>query len=346
MKMQFAVGIGRNERIYEIGDHARVAEESGFASVTLVDSQNTCRDVYPMMTLAAINTRRIRIGHGVTIPFTRHPTVTANATATIDELSGGRVFLGIGAGGVALRVMAMRPRSAGWFRTEVEFIKRFMSGEEVEWNGVKVHSEWVQRPVPVYMSASGPKSLQLAGEIADGVIFPSNANPTVVKWRMEQIEKGAAKVGRDPSKIDVWVRGMIYVTDSKEQAYREVSGYANNAARGLYSQLGQENLNPDFADLRQRLEHDYPGLLEECGRVHAAWDEYQIETVDTPSAKEVTQRIIDGTQLCGTPEEICEKIERLGKLGVPTIGTVTYSIFDKKGMMREIGDRIMPHFRN
>ena len=344
MRMQFAVGMGRSEKMDEIGDHAKVAEESGFSFLTLVDVQNMCRDVYAMMAIAALNTDHIWIGQGVTVPFTRHPPVTANATATIDELSGGRVFLGIGAGGVALRVMDMGPLPAQRFRDEVEFIKRFMAGEEVEWDGVKMHSQWSSKPVPVYMSASGPKSLQLAGELADGIVFPSNANPTVVKWRMEQIERGALKVGRDPSEIDVWARGVIYVTDSQEKAHREVAGYAVNAARGLYSQLKKKDLNPEFTDLRNRLEKEHPGLLDECGRVHKEWDEYQIERVDTPSSKKITQRITNETQLCGTPEEICDKIYNLGKLGINTIGTVTYSIFDKKGMMREIGEKIMPSF--
>ena len=72
--------------------------------MTLVDQQNLCRDVYVMMTIAAQNTSRIQIGHGVTIPETRHPSVTANATATVAELAPGRIFLGIGAGGNALRI--------------------------------------------------------------------------------------------------------------------------------------------------------------------------------------------------------------------------------------------------
>ncbi len=86
--MNFSVGMGRSLRMDEISDYARVAEECGFSHMTFIDSQNLCRDVYAMMTIAALNTHRIHIGHGVTNPFTRHPSVKDNATATINELSG------------------------------------------------------------------------------------------------------------------------------------------------------------------------------------------------------------------------------------------------------------------
>lgn len=340
--MDFAVGLGRNERIDEIADHARVAEESGFTYATFVDIPFLNRDVYVMMTIAALNTHRIRIGHGVTDPVTRHPSVTANLTATISELSGGRAFVGIGTGGPWGKVM--KPAPLHQLRQAVEFIKKFTAGEEAEFQGAKMQSEWSRRPVPVYIACGGPRSCQLAGEIADGAIFTSNADPTVIKWRLEQVEKGARKVGRDPTKIDVWARGMIYVAGSKEEASRQVAGYAVNGAYLLYQLMLQEG--PEIADLRLRLEREEPGLIDECKRVYEAFDPMWVEHPDAPAAKLVTQRIIDSQHLVGRPEEVCEKLHKLQEVGVKAFGTVTYTIVDKKGMMREIGNRIMPHFRN
>ena len=88
--MDFAIGIGRTENMHEIGDHAREAEKSGFKYLTIVDIPYLGREVDAMMTVAALNTEHIKIGQGVTDPITRHPLVTANASASIDELSGGR----------------------------------------------------------------------------------------------------------------------------------------------------------------------------------------------------------------------------------------------------------------
>ena len=195
---------------------------------------------------------------------THRPLVIASATASVNELSGGRAFVGIGAGGAYGKVM--RPRSLKELREAVEFIRKFTAGEEVELNGSMVRSEFSRQQVPVYMAASGPRSLQMAGEISDGVMPTSGfeAEPIVLNWKLEQIEKGAIKAGRDPAKVDVWARAIIDVTDSKEAALPEVAGYAANSALEI-GMLQRED--PEFVELRRRLEVEYPGLLDDCQRV-------------------------------------------------------------------------------
>ncbi len=342
--MDFAVGMGRNERMDEIADHARVAEESGFSFVTFVDQPYMSRDVFASMTIAALNTRRIRIGQGVIDPLTHHPLAIAGGTASINELSGGRAVVGIGAGGPFGK--AMKPLSVRELREAVELIKRFAAGEEVEVGGQRIRSEFCRQQVPVYIGCSGRRMLEMAGEVADGVMLSSafGANPTMLKWKLEQIEKGALRAGRDPSKIDVWARAMIYVADSTEEALGEVAGYVMNSARSTIKVLLRED--PEQTGIIQRMEQEQPGLLDECRRVADAWDPRWHEHRDAPSAKFVTQRTVDLYHLVGKPEDICEKLYKVQQLGIKTMATVTYSITDKKGMMREIGDKIMPHFRN
>ena len=92
MKMDFGVSIGRNDRIDQISDLAISAEKWGFSHLGFVDSPNQSRDIYVMMAIAAQATKRIRLWQTVTVPSTRHPSVTVNATATVNELSGGRAF--------------------------------------------------------------------------------------------------------------------------------------------------------------------------------------------------------------------------------------------------------------
>lgn len=344
MKMEFSVGTGRNEAIYEVPSLAKTAEESGFSHITFVDQQNISRDVYAMMALAAINTHRIKIGHGVTVPLIRHPSVTANATATIDELSGGRVFLGIGIGGNALRSMGVKQPPMKEFKEEVEFIKRYMSGQEAEFKGARMHSEWVRHPVPVYIASShSVKTCQLGGEIGDGVIIV-DAHPEIVKWRLELIERGAVKSGRDPSKIDVWVRTEIFIAGSKEEARKEAASYAASAARNRYWYLQKKT--PEAVQLGELMERVEPGIINEMKRIYDNWDEYQHEKTDAAHARLASQRVIDFFHLTGKPEDICDRIYALGKLGVKNISTTVFTVIDKKGMMRKIGDEIMPHFRN
>lgn len=340
--MDFAVGIGRTESIHDVGDHAQVAEESGFKHVSVVDIPFLGREVDSMMTMVALKTNKVRIGQGVTDPVTRHPLVTANASATIDELSGGRAFVGIGTGGPWGKPMT-KPAPLKQLRDAVTFIKRYTAGEEVDWDGVKFQSEWSRRPLPVYIACGGPKACYLAGQVADGVIATSNADLTTNKWRMEQIAKGAESVGRDPAEIDYWVRGMIYVTKDKAKATREVAGYAVNGAYLLWIQMQQNT--PESEDLRNRLQKEQPGMVEDCKKVCEAFDPAWVEHPDAPAAKFITQRIIESQHAVGTPEQICDKLSKLEEAGMKTFGTVTYTIDDKRDMMRQIGTEIITHLQ-
>lgn len=353
MKMDFGVASGRNDRIKDIPSLARTAEESGFSHLSFLDSQNLSRDIYCMMTQVALNTSRIHTGHTVTNPFTRHPSVTANATATVAELSGGRAFLGIGSGFSAVLTMGLKARPLEEMRRSISFFRTYMSGQEADFNGAKMHSEWIRSTVPIIVAAEGPKALELAGELADGVVFMGGL-PSYIKWKIDRIHRGAERAGRDPSEIDIWVRSYIYVADSKEQAHREVS-----TVLSFNGGIPPENLNaPELQVIRQQAEKEQPGLLEEVARARKAVSEEAsrhggpsgfnpwFEKIDAPWSHLVTQRMIDNVHLVGRPEDICEGIERYAKVGVKTIATSLYTIIDKEGMLKEIGDKVMPNFRN
>ena len=341
--MKFAIGIGRNESIKEIGDHARVAEESGFDFLSAVDMPFLSREVDSMMTMAALSTKKIMIGQGVTDPITRHPLVIANAAATIDELSGGRGFVGIGTGGPWGKPMA-KPAKLKALREAVEFIKRYTAGDEVEWQGVKFQSEWCKRQLPIYMACGGARSCQLAGELADGVISPSNADITTNKWRLEQVAIGAEKAGRDPDTIDFWIRGMIHIAESKEAARYEAAGYAVNAAYLMWSVMSHES--PETVELRKRLVKEYPTIAEDCKRVYDNFDPAYMEHSDSPAAAFITPQMLDSMEVVGTGEQVCEQLKRIEDAGFKTFGTVTYTIKDKREMMQRIAEAVMPHFKS
>ena len=344
MKLDFSVGLGRTESVHEIGEYARFAEDSGFKQLTLIDMPFVGRDVHTLMALSAQSTREILIGHGVTTPITFHPMSIANATASINELSGGRAFVGLGVGG-PFETVLKRPAPVKEMREVVQFIRKFMSGEEAEYRGAKAHSEWIRDPVPIYLAAERPRMLQLAGEIADGVIS-IGTNPEWVRWKMAQVEKGALRVGRDPAEVEFWVRTMIYVADNKEDAREEVAPYP--LAYGHLHTLFEQD-TPEVNELRRGLERANPGLIEELAsdskRVASAYEPYGVERLDAPWAKYVTATLIDYFHLTGKPDDINERISVLGEMGVKNISTVMFTILDKKGMMRSIRDEIMPHFQ-
>src|SRR5438270_11795405 len=113
--------MGRMLPITEIVSHMKLADELGYENATVIDSQCLSRDSTTMMALAAANTHRIKIGPGVTQPYTRHMAVVANEIATIDELSGGRAFLGIGMGMSAVGVMDKPPSLLKELEDSVQF---------------------------------------------------------------------------------------------------------------------------------------------------------------------------------------------------------------------------------
>jgi 5,10-methylenetetrahydromethanopterin reductase len=343
MTMEFHAGIGRYEPVREIADLARVAEDSGFSHVSLPDQPLLNRDIFVGMTAAALNTRRIHVGPGVTDPHTYHPVLIANATASVDELSGGRAFAGIGAGGRWGK--EMKPISLHEFREAARFLKTFMAGEEAEFKGVRMYSDWVRRPVPLYIAVNGPKGHEIAGEFADGV-YIQGVHPEVVKWRVELIEKAARAAGRDPSRIVVLPSANVYVTDSKEAARREVASQVASKLRYV-TWLWRQDV-PETLDLHRRLERADPGLLDEMARVRnqvvELWDDHQHERTDAPHARPITQRLIDYFLLVGTADDICERLARLQTLGVGGVLALLYTVIDRAAMIRTIGNNVIARF--
>lgn len=349
MRMNFAIGMGRNEHMHEIAELARLAEEHGFSYATFCDAPFLARDVHVMATVAALNTKRLIIGQGVVDPHSCHPSMLANAAASLNELTGGRAFLGIGAGGPLCKDMP-RPMGHEALREAVQFIRRFLDGDLAGYYGREMESEWIgNQRIPIYLAADGPMALELAGEMADGVLFMGGP-PDYVKWKVEQIYRGAEKAGRDPSKIDICVRAYVYVTDDKELARRELAGFVPFGV-GVLHRYGRIEA---VAKVFERLEREQPGIVEEMEQFFAQVQAHNhdnganpwFEKLDAPYAHLMTMRQIECIHLVGDIDEICEKIRVLGEAGVTTVATANYTIIDKKRMITDLGEKIMPHFRS
>ena len=213
MKMDFSVAWGRELATYEIAEHSIAAEEAGFDMLGIIDTQNLARDPYPAMTIAALNTNRVRIGPSVTNTFTRHPSVTANAMATIDEISGGRAWVGLGSGFSAARTMDVGVQPMTLLENVINFIHTYTSGQEAEFNGAKMHNEWISRRLPVYVHAAGPKTCDIGGRLGDGLLLASKGSPIVARWCLDLVRRAAESAGRDPDDLDIRVCLPIFVEE-------------------------------------------------------------------------------------------------------------------------------------
>lgn len=202
---------------YEL-EIAQYAEERGFSEIWQADTR-LARDCVVLMSAFLTQTTTLRLGSGVLPIWTRNPAVIAATWSTMWELGGkvdgrGRVMLGLGAWWepIASRVGVHRHRSLTAMREHVEAIRELFTMEEVTYQGDFVHLEKVKldvaygdlspRDIPIYIGATGPKMLQLAGEICDGVVLNYLVSVEYIKNAVELVEKGAQKSGRTLEDLD------------------------------------------------------------------------------------------------------------------------------------------------
>ena len=163
--MQFGVTVLPDPPWQRLVELMRLAEQNGFDYGWTYDSHVLWQEPYPLLTLAAMNTERLHLGLNVTNPGTREPTVTASAFATLQDVSGGRMIMGIGRGDSARRVIGQQPVKVAEFEAACRMMRDLMNGRPVEWNDTEIRLEWAQNgaEIPLYVAGYGPRVLAIAG---------------------------------------------------------------------------------------------------------------------------------------------------------------------------------------
>ena len=194
-------------------EYARRAEQRGFEAVWQAESRLVREATVPMAAFAA-STQAIKIGSGVVNTWTRNTALLAATFVTLDDLAPGRVLLGLGAwwDPLAAKVGIRRRRPLKCMRETIEACRALFTLEEVSYEGEFVHLDGVRidvvhgdtsaRRIPILIGATGPKMLELAGELADGVVLNYMVSPGYNVMAMEHIAEGAARAGRAFADID------------------------------------------------------------------------------------------------------------------------------------------------
>jgi 5,10-methylenetetrahydromethanopterin reductase len=197
-------------------------EDLGYGNLWLTDSSLHSRYCWAYLTLAARSTSRLALGTAVTNPLTRHPALTATAAATLAEISGGRAILGIGAGDRPLLSLGHQPARLATLEAAIAAIRALWAGDTVDLDapGFTLHEAHYRFPpridIPVYVSATGPRTLELAGRAADGVILLAGLHPDGISFALDHIDRGASAAGRTQRPhVTVFAYGAI---DEDEQA--------------------------------------------------------------------------------------------------------------------------------
>jgi 5,10-methylenetetrahydromethanopterin reductase len=223
---------------------ARYAESRGFEAVWQAESRLVREATVPMAAFAAV-TERIKVGSGVVNNWTRNAGLMAATFSTLDDLAPGRVLLGIGAwwDPLAAKVGIRRDKPLLAMREYVEVVRRLLAMERVTFHGEFVHLDDVEidivhgdrspKPVPIYIGATGMRMMELAGEIADGVVLNYLVSPAYNHQAMEAMEMGAQRAGRTVAEVD---RPQLVVCSLDPDR-----GVALDRARELVTQyLGQQ----------------------------------------------------------------------------------------------------------
>jgi 5,10-methylenetetrahydromethanopterin reductase len=211
-----------SDRTIEI---AREVERLGLDAVWIPD-ERFFRDVYGTCAAIARATERVAVGPCVTDPYSRHPALTATAVATLDELSGGRAVLGIGAGASGFRELGIeRAHPAIAVREAIELIRRLLAGEDVEARGrlVRFHGRLDFSPprasLPIFVAAGGERLLDVAGALGDGVILQAQMTRTEISASVARVRTAAVSVGRTAGSVSIVARIDVAVDGSIEAAY-------------------------------------------------------------------------------------------------------------------------------
>jgi len=324
---------GSARSVKEAVDRARRAEALGFEAIFFADSHMNNVDPYQAMAMCAVSTKTIRLGTAVTNMVYRDPTITANSFATLNEISAGRAIIGLGTGDGPVYSLGRTATKLVDFEKGLCIIRDLLHDRGVdvpkskERAGGNVQLKVGNRPVPIYISAEGPKTLRVAGRTCDGVILGTGFDLDVLEWAQARIAEGAREAGRNTGEIDIMPAGMIVVDDDGDLARRRVR-----------------------ARMANRAHHNFRFTMETVPEGEAAGVKRFMDAFDISKPIEeridpdyVTDYLLERFTIAGTPKECVAKVKRLEAAGVKRILlTPPNAIYDQ--VMETWGRRVIEKY--
>ncbi len=333
MALSFGVTVLPDPPYTRFLDLIELAEEQGFDYGWTYDSPLLWQEASPLLTMAVERTKRMRFGHFVTNPGTREPTVLASLYATLHDISGGRMIMGIGRGDSARRVIGQQPVKMADFERACRMIKRFMNGEKVRWNEKELQLEWARAdpPIELHVAAYGPKALGVAGRVADGVIIQL-ADPVIIEWLMATARDAAEAEGRDPAALKCIAGAPSHVSDDLADAREQVRWFpamVSNHVMDLIEKYGWDsNIPSELTDyVKARKGYDY----KDHSRVGAAHGAF------------VSDEICDRFCVIGTAEQCAAKLRELERVGVDQFNLYLMT-HGQEEILRAYGSDVIPQF--
>jgi len=360
--MQFAITVDTHVSKW---DCIKFAEDLGYDRAWVPDSQMIWSDCYMTLGLAAVNTKRIQIGTGVAISGTRIAPVTAHSIASVNQLAPGRVFLGIGTGHTAMRVMGQDPMPASQFREYLRVVRALLDGRTVDYTygGKTREIQFLHRDryyinldnrIPIYVAANGPKALEATGAYGDGWVTIGREGKEVAQ-RMERIKAGAKAAGRQIAPdfhTSMLTAGCVLQPGEKltsDRVINETGSWVTCELHFFYEIWLKEGrkdalIPPHFANVWERyLERVKNYSLPEKARFRQIHNGH-CTFMQSDERVFVTPEAIRATCVVGTPDEIVAQLRQMGRDGLKELNLLPAADHQKQ-VWKDFAGKIFPAFR-
>ena len=292
---------GGIKNIDEIHQRARRAEELGYDGIFLGESHLSSIDSFQTLASCAMITKRLLLGIAVTNIVFRHPTVIAGAAASLNEISKGRAIMGLGTGDGPVYTQGLKAMPMKEFEQGVRLIRHLVQGNPASFPTGEIGLGFtINTPAPIYVSAEGPKGLQLAGRSADGVILGTGFDLKVYEWAKQKIRDGVAATGRKESDVAIVAAGMLCVRDDGKEARKIVRNRIANRAHHNF---------------RFTFETVPPNELEGVKKFMGGFDVMK-PMEDRVNPDLVNDYLVRRFSIAGNPKECIERVEELKAAGV------------------------------
>jgi 5,10-methylenetetrahydromethanopterin reductase len=309
---------------------AQVCEDLGYDCLWLPD-QTFHRDPYVALAAAAAATRRIGLGLGVTTPYARHPVQIARAIASLDELSGGRAILGLGAGNKKMfldKLGLPQERAAARVRETVTVTRRLLAGEAVSWESPdltlkEVQLEFPTRPdLPIYIATRAPLMLAVGGEVADGVIAEALFTPGGIRYVQERVGQGAA-ARSNGAVIDTICWQVVHVVDDRPKAVEALRPWAAHIIGASSKEIAERmGIAPEAI---AAIQGAYRGGGQSAAAAH------------------VTEREVDAVAIVGDAEFCAARVREVAAHGVDSLCLlVRGTTADKVATLERFARQVIP----
>jgi len=332
MALKFGVEFVPNTPYWKLAAYAMIAETQGFNNLWVTDHYGN-RNVYVALATAAMYTNKITFGTGVTNPWMVNPVITAQAIATLNELAPGRVVLGMGAGDKttleAVGIEMGKPMAA--VKEAIDIFRKLTAGENVAYQGEVFKTAGakfnfkVKNKIPVYVGAQGPKMLEMAGKIGDGVLVNAS-HPSDIGFAVKMAGEGMKQAGKKPEEVDIAAYASFSINEDSKKAVKAATPVVAFIVAGSAPPvLEKHGINPGKADeIRNALKvGNFPLAISS-----------------------VTPAMIDAFSICGTPEVCINKIAELKKIGIGQFVCGSPIGPNVKQAIDLIGQKIIPAFQN